>query len=331
MPIKASSAKQIAALMADLGATSDVIRETAVARLTVIGGRAVGRLVIVTESDAPAPTRIAAFRALDAIGTLRALKPALQAIDDADADVAVVAIDVARRFLRATRGVDVVDRLTAVAVDRERPDAVRVAALRALGDLEPATIAPLLKSLAGDPAVAMSAQPSVPDEARAIRRTVASRGADVTLTELLRIVEQVRDQEAAAPGDRRAEWAGARAAVHLALAKRGSRIALYDLREWLEAAHQPLPVESLAALSLIGDASCLEPIAGAYARSHDAWWRQHLLETFHTIATRARVTRRHAVIKRIEKKWKGAAEALSVSLREPRFGGRRRVAADAPS
>jgi len=99
--------------------------------------------------------------------------------------------------------------------------------------------------------------------------------------------------------------------AHLALAKRGSRIALYDLREWLETARQPLPVESLAALSLIGDASCLEPIAKAYARSRDEWWRQHLTDAFRTIIERERITKRKAVMKKIEKKWPEAFRRLA--------------------
>ncbi len=310
MPIKASSTKQIAALVADLGAASDIIREAAVARLILIGGRAVGRLVTVADSDAPGPTRIGAFRVLDAIGHPRALAPALRAIDDTDSKVAIAAVGVARRFLRSAAGAAAVDRLTATALDRTRPNDVRVAALHALRDLDPLTVAPLLKSLAGDPVAAMSAEPSVPDEARAIRQTVASRGGDVALSELLRLVEQVRDREAAAAANRREEWATARAAVHLALAKRGSRIALYDLREWLETARQPLPVESLAALSLIGDAACLAPVAAAYSRSRDVWWRDRLVDVFQAILKRERLTRRSAVLKKIEKKWRGRAEEL---------------------
>jgi len=97
VPIKASSTKQIAALVADLGAASDIIREAAVARLILIGGRAVGRLVTVADSDAPGPTRIGAFRVLDAIGHPRALAPALRAIDDTDSKVAIAAVGVASR------------------------------------------------------------------------------------------------------------------------------------------------------------------------------------------------------------------------------------------
>jgi hypothetical protein len=148
----------------------------------------------------------------------------------------------------------------------------------------------------------MSAEPPV-DSAISIQETIVRRGADLPLGELLRFVELARDRDAAAPPGGRVEWAAARAAAHLELAKRGSRIALYDVREWLEAARQPLPADALAALSTVGDASCLEPIAKAHARSRDASWRQRLADAFRAVTTRERLTRRHAVIKKIEQKW----------------------------
>jgi hypothetical protein len=63
-------------------------------------------------------------------------------------------------------------------------------------------------------------------------------------------------------------------------------------------------------LSLVGDASCLEAIAGAHARARDTWWRDHLADAFRTIAAREKITRRHAVIKKIERKWKDGLEEL---------------------
>jgi hypothetical protein len=122
------------------------------------------------------------------------------------------------------------------------------------------------------------------------------------LPHLLKIVERVRERERSESAGRGA-WAATRAAAHVALAQRGSRIAIYDLRESLETANAPLPVEFLTALSLAGDASCLEAIAGAHARARDAWWRHHLADAFRTIAAREKLTRRHAVMKRIAKKW----------------------------
>jgi hypothetical protein len=102
---------------------------------------------------------------------------------------------------------------------------------------------------------------------------------------------------------------GARATVHVTLARRGSRLGIYDLREALEAAAEPLPVEFLAALKVIGDTSCLEPLAAAYCRTGRTgatgsdWWRRHLWEAFQAIVVREGVTRRRALVKRIEKRW----------------------------
>jgi hypothetical protein len=85
---------------------------------------------------------------------------------------------------------------------------------------------------------------------------------------------------------------------------------LYDLRETLEASNGPLPVEFLAALERIGDVSCLEPIASAYitAPVEGEWWREHLVHAFRAIVARERVTRRHAAMKKIARRW---PEALS--------------------
>src|SRR5215471_4094712 len=90
---------------------------------------------------------------------------------------------------------------------------------------------------------------------------------------------------------------------HVALAKQSSLLGLYDLREALERAIGPLPVEFLAALALIGDASCLEAIAIAHGRTTDRWWREHLADAFQAIVRREQLTRRHAVLKKIQKRW----------------------------
>jgi HEAT repeat protein len=286
MPVKASAAKTIDALVGDLSSTSATVREGAIARLTVIGARAVKPLITLVESHTSVRVRIGGFAALDAIGDARALAPALRAIDDRDSNLAIAAIGVARRFLRDSRGAAAVDRLTGVALDRARPDAVRAAALHALRDLDRATIAPLLESLANDPVIAASATAPVPPVA------------ETSLGDLLTAVETARERQSPT----------ARAAAHLALAKRGSRIALYDLREWLEAARQPLPDDAVVALSLIGDASCLEAIAKGYARSRDESWRARLVEAFRAVTTRERLTRRHAAVKKAARR---SAELVS--------------------
>jgi len=329
--IRASSSKQIDALIADLRGGTAVTREAAVARLTIIGARGVERLLELAESPADATARAAAFSALEAIADPRALGPALRALDDAGIDVAVAvaAAGVARAFVRGARGASAVDGLSAVALDRARLEPVRIAALRALRELQQSTLAPLLKSLVDDPSPAVraeaearptrkrgapaeplatlmqAAQAGLPNDPDALRHAIVRAGDAIALPLLLRIVERVREREAMEPPAQRAPWTTTRAAAHVALANRGSRLALYDLRESIEAATAPLPVEFLTALSIIGDASCLEAIGSAHARSRDAWWRTHLADAFRTIVVRERITRRHAVMKRVEKKWPG--------------------------
>jgi HEAT repeat protein len=336
--IKASSAKQIDALIADLAAANAVTREAAVARLTVTGARAVERVAaLALSASSSGAARAAAFRALEGIADPRGLEPALKAIAgaaDTDPKVATAAIAVARLFVRGARGAAAVDRLTAVTLDRRQHDAVRVAALQALRDLDAATIAPVLAALADDPngavraaataratsrradgdpleTLARAANETLPEEPDTLRRAITRAGGSAPLPQLLKIVERVREREgSASPGRRGDDWAIARAAAHVALAERGSRIAVYDLRESFERARAPLPVEFLTALSLVGDASCLEAIAGAHARARDTWWRDHLADAFRTIAAREKITRRHAVMKKIERKLKSDLDGL---------------------
>ncbi len=335
MSIRASFAKEIVALVADLSTHSAVTREAAVARLTVIGDRAIDKLVAVIESAGPASARVAALQALESIASLRALDRTLAVVDDPDPAVAAAAISAARPLLPSARGAAVVDRLTEVALDALRPSDVRLAAIHALTDLTPKTLQPLWNILARDSNttvramaesatarrprlqtdplhdVAAAAEGTLPGDPVALARAIGEAGRTLALPLLHRLVERIREREAAEPPARRAEWTNARAAAHLALANRGSRLAVYDLRESLERATAPLPVELLAALSLVGDVSCLEAIAAAYARSAASnrartdWWRQHLATAFQTIVTRERVTRRHAVMKKILNRWPG--------------------------
>jgi HEAT repeat protein len=342
VPIKVSSGRQIDALIAELSSENPTRRDAAVARLTVLGPRSVDKLIAVVESAAPGVARVAALQALEAIANPRAIDVALSLLNDDDPAVASAAISTAQAFLRSDRGADVVDRITQLALDPLRPPDLRLAAIHALSTLAPATLLPVWAILAQDsnrqvraeaqaaaspkreaPAdslrdVVAAAEGTLPDDPVALGRAIAKAAAAVPLPLLQRLVDRIREQEAVEPSGRRAEWAKTRAAAHLALAGRGSRLALYDLRESLERATAPLPVEFLAALSQIGDASCLEAIAAAYVHSHEPnrgstdWWPQHLASAFHTIVTREGLTRRHGVIRKITKRWGDAA---------PRWGG----------
>lgn len=323
--------------MADLASPHAITRDGAVARLTVIGERAVSRLMaLVADRGATTEARVAAIHALEGIGDTRAFDPALAALDDPDPAINTAAIGVLQVFLPAARGMEALDRLSATALDRSRDRGVRLAAIRALRDLGPATISPLLDALGGDPdqAIAMAAglgpaaaadpvhvlkeaaDGILPDTPNVLKLALTESAAQVPPAVLQQVIERVRFREGAETGPIRAEWTALRGAAHSALAQRGSRLALYDLKESLESAREPLPVEFLGAAATIGDASCLECVAAAFTRAleHgvrvDDWWRQRLTDVFRTIATREQVTKRTAAGKKLSSKYRDAAAVL---------------------
>lgn len=331
--IKASTGKTVDRLIDDLWTGDTIRRDAAVARLIVIGERALQRLLgVVADKDASSEVKVAAFRALEGIGNSKALTPALEAIVSGDSAVSAAATAVAKAMLHTAQGIAALDRLTALALDEDQPTAIRVAAARALSDLDPKTVQPVFAALStsANETVAAEALPKpageatscaevvrsasegrLPDDPDTLRRALAEEGALADLHVLLAVVEKVRIREGAEPVERKQAWRTARATAHRALAERGSHLALFDLRETLESAKEPLPVELLHALLEIGDASCLEAVAAADARAAasglaaDDWWRRQLTELFRTIATREGITRRHQTARKIEKRWPG--------------------------
>jgi hypothetical protein len=102
--------------------------------------------------------------------------------------------------------------------------------------------------------------------------------------------------------------------LHMALARRDSRVALYDLRESIERAEEPLPADFLEALALIGDASSLESIAAAFVQSSampDAeMWRRGVADTFQAIVVREGITSRNAALRRVQSRFRERADLL---------------------
>jgi len=332
--IRLSSARQVEQLVASLESASAVAREAAVARLIVIGERSVERLLVLLDKNPSPPAAAAALSALEAIADPRALDAILAATGREE--LAVAAIQAARSYLGGRQGPRALDRLTAIAVDETRAEAVRLAEIRALKGLGSSTLKPLVTRLTRDgnaavraavrpgpmppgrdaaEVLAAAADAEFPQAADGLREAIAAAAGEAPLATLLRIVERVRDRELAEPPATRPQWLAVRAAAHAALAKRESRLALYDLRESLVSAAGPLPLDFLSALSRIGDTSCLEAIAAAHKRHAgappDDWWRGRLADAFHEIARRHGVTRRHALMKKIAHRYGGELMAAS--------------------
>ena len=278
------------------------------------------RLIGLLPTSKPAPVKVAALRILETSADPRALGPVLQSLADTEVDVATAAVMASRAFLRGATGARVVDQLTALALDQSRQEPVRLAAIRALAELELSTVAPLLAALQDDPSEAIrgatARTATTPEDPAELRQAIVRAAAMMPIAALLQMVERARQQELL-DAPRAADWMAVRGAAHMALSGRQSRVALYDLRESLEAMSPqrsggsgPLPVEFLAAVSMVGDRSCLEAIAGAWERTPDEWWRRRLADTFRLIVEREHVTKRHAVMKKIERKSPGVLRAI---------------------
>ena len=346
MVIRASSRRTVQALIADLTSDSRVTRDAAIARLTVIGSRAVELLAaLVADVSATAAARVAALQALEGVALPAGLHAALPAMLDPDADVAAAAARVARPFVRSAAGLEAIDRLTSIVLEPARPERLRMAAAEALAELDARSVRSIAEALEREPNAALAAvlrgggatarrdpqssgrqgEPdrvvqdaaggALPDDPAALRTALGRVSGGIALSSLQRVIDLVREREGREDEPARAAWTLVRGAAHAALARRGSRLALYDLRETFERAAEPLPLDFLAALSTLGDRSCLEPIAAAFGRTEQrgvsaAWWRRQLREIFTLIVSRERLTPRHAVLKKIEARWPGARRQL---------------------
>jgi hypothetical protein len=335
MVIKASAASEIRQLIEALGGTDDVRREAAIARLAVIGPRAVDRLVAAYSAAGTREEKVALLRVLEVAGDGRTIPVARRAVLEG-ADVAVAAIAAIGALLEAPHApaaTEALDFLVAAALDPTRDRRVRLAAFQAIQHI-PQVGDRIAAALHADPDAGINSgahevprekaaadavwqdvlEGRLPDTPRMLREVALTRAPAAPLGALQKIIDLIRAREGSmSEGAVREEWRAARGALHQVLALRGSRVAVYDLRETIEQAREPLPVSFLAALHVVGDESCVEPLAGAYARAphDDARWRHQLGAAFRAIAKREKVTRRHATFKRIEARWPDAARELS--------------------
>jgi hypothetical protein len=289
-------------LIADLGDAGSTTREAAVARLRVIGARAFPHLSSLIASSAPAPARAAALTAIEGVHDPRSMALALAALQDVDTDVVVAAVGVLRGWLTQEAGTQVLEAITALALDKRRDAAVRLAALDALSELPSQLVAPIRERAP----VATGERPELSDPA-ALRAWLSEHEATAPLSALHDAVTGARDREGTGSAATAAgEWTRVRGAAHVALANRGSRVAMYDLREAFDLASGPLPTDFLAAVARVGDDSCLEPLARAWAGAKgEPWWRSRLMEAAKDIVARLRLSGRHATLKRVRTKWPG--------------------------
>ena len=316
---------EIRQLIDALSSENHVRREAAIARLAVIGRRATDRLIGAFGSGADARVKIGILQALERIVDSRTLSVLTGALQE-PADVAVAAAAALKPFLdssEASVSAAALDALIAVALDPTRERRVRLAAHAALQDLPPEMLARITEALEmtetkgrkkatyDDAVLEDAVDGRLPGNPEELRHAVVTKGATAPLVSLQKLIDVIRTREAAAEKQKQA-WQQVRGAAHQALALRGSRLALYDLRETLEAADGPLPTTFLSAMRTVGDASCVESLAAAFDRAptDDLWWRHQLASALRAIAKRERITKRHASMKKVLSRWPAAAHAI---------------------
>jgi hypothetical protein len=327
--IRKSAAGEIEMLLADLCGDDALARETAEARLTVIGVRAIPHLIVAFDRSSSAGARLAILKVLEATPDRRSAELGAEQLESDSADPAVraAAADLLGAFLESAESTRALDTLTAFILDGEAPDALRLRALDVIARALPHVLKPLRTRLAEDPSSTVRAWASAttsagapvidprlaiesaaagePADPRFLRELVPAGSADAPLPTLHRLIEVARDRESSSPGADRDAWLAVRGVVHLALARRGSRVAVYDLREAIARAAVPLPAGFAEAAGLVGDGACLESIAELLVRTHaDAdsrrrEWESSLVRAGRQIVERERLTRRHALIRKI--------------------------------
>jgi hypothetical protein len=317
---------EIRHLVKALSSEDVVQRESAVARLAVIGGRATDRLIGAFGATPEIAVKVGVLQAIERIADPRALPMTCAALHG-PADVAVVAASALKAFLdakAASVSATALDALVEVALDPSRERRVRLAAHAALQEIPDAMLVKITEALERDDtklrttttyddAVFEDAvEGQLPADPEELRHAVVAKGATAPLASMQKLIDTIRAREASTEGPAAAVWQQVRGAAHQALAMRDSRIALYDLRETLELSEGPLPPSFLAAMRAVGDASCVESLAAALARAPqgDLWWRHQLASALRAVAKRERLTKRHAAMKKVLARWPAAASAI---------------------
>jgi hypothetical protein len=311
MVIKASASAEIRTLVDALHGEDDVQREAAVARLSVIGSRAVARLTDAFDQTPERPAKVAILRTLEAIADHRGGPIAERAIKEGG-DVGVAAAGVLRALLTSAReqsATNALDALVAAALGGTTDQRVKQAAVEALQETPASVRNRVAEALRADPAAVNPIGPAaadallndavegrLPERPELLRDALTARAGAAPLNALRKMIDAVRAREYDAPRAQRDAWLALRGSIHHALALRGSRVAVYDLRETIESERDArrLPPSFISAVQVLGDRTCLEPLAALRDRTKaaDDHLRHQLTTAYDAIAKREKTKRR---------------------------------------
>ena len=312
---------RLAELIAALGSANDAERESAVARLTLLGDLAFRKVALVVSDEQASPTaRAAGLRVLAAMPGPVPVQAAAAALQSDISTLVEGACQLLGRRARESGadGARALDALTGLALAPAAPSDSRLAAVAALEGLPDTLMRPVYEALAKDTSsglvsraararagqtwsLAALQERQLGDDPALVAAAVRDEADETPITELRRLIDTVRQRETAATDSDQAQWRTIRGSLHEALARRNSRIALYDLRETFEFSHDAVPLGFLASAAAIGDAATLDSIAAAWERASadDRWYRDHLAAVFDAILRRERLSRHHTVLKKL--------------------------------
>lgn len=332
MTLPRRPAPSIAALVHDVVDGAPIAREAAVARLAIAGARAEG-LVIHALATAEPRAQAALLGVIERWTTPRALSAGTACLSAADATVATAAVAAVRPHLLSEDpdlAAAALDALVTTSLDTGLAEAARLAAMDAVADAGSGAREALQARLRDDPSERIRAaagdagssgiaggaqqiEAVAADPGRdplAVQRLIGDVGAQGSLAALHQLVLAIGHRERTATTDaERAGWTLALGAAHHALAARGSRLGRLDLRDALERTAPERLGELVAAAEMIGDASCLAPLAAAWTAGEEPT-RVRVAAAFAAIVARDGLTRRHAAVKDVMARWPLAAAEL---------------------
>lgn len=304
MPIVPSRSREIEARLAELASTAPAARDSAIARLTLLGERAVGPLVETLRLGSPL-ARLGALKVLEQLRSPRALPALLEQLGVGEGDLAAAAAGA----IAALGGAKAIAPLSKALTHKDAE--ARAAAADALAKLFASGIEealePLVETLLDGKAderlrrTAERALSRLPArELRAIRARLSEAGRSRPAPDLEALVAALPKGAAVTVLHRALAGlvdAGAAARLHQALAERGSRIALYDLRERLDARPARLAETLLQVAARIGDASLLPSIV-ALAADRTALTGP-CVEALAAIVRREKLRKTHRLVKAV--------------------------------
>jgi len=311
--IKRSASDQVGRLLQDLLGGDVSASELAAARLVILGSRALRHLETLLRQNLEEQPLLRVLDVLERVTDARVAALAAPLLSDPRDPIACAAAGLVKKGLasheRAVAATALQALLATASAASERPVVAR-AALAALSELPQAVLEPLRQAASAFDAAANDTATRDPDDSQALLRRWLQSAPGSEPVELIRlafeacsrtaplslihaVVERARRMEQGGTDVEAEAWRNLRGLAHQALGARGSRVALYDLRETVGKEPDRVTIGMLGALSALADRTDLDAIATAWASAGDPWQKSRFEEVGRRIVERDAVDTRH--------------------------------------